>query len=365
MAYERLGQIEDSISDYNTCIECDDNCAPAYFNRGGLYHSLGKADLAIADMNKAIELDPLNMAYRENRALILRKYGRYLEAIDETIICRAVQQNPALMKNFREVKIDPKTIEKFTIDDPVLTAAAVHKHDRLFTELDTIAAFLGNVKFFALFNYDRDVLRRLAECVALRSYGKNDIILSEELFHLTGDSTRDNLYIVLDGEVQVTELKVAVPDTKELRDTIAATAGPEHGTTSATSTSSSPIMSRQPSVKFGLGQPSRQNSTRFKSPSRQLSSRSIPADRMRISPIKENLKAGEDTISYVLQKHEIFGDVTFTSGKEADHGSQTSYVYSAVVSSQSTLPCKMLVLSATDYYRCTAEYWRNLRQEVR
>lgn len=74
------GHWEEAIAEYNKAIELDPNLAIAYNNRGAAYFETGQYDLAIADFNKAIELDlNLAMAYA-NRALAYTILGMDTEA---------------------------------------------------------------------------------------------------------------------------------------------------------------------------------------------------------------------------------------------------------------------------------------------
>ena len=98
LAYERVGQIDLAISDYNTVLSIYTDYAPAYFNRAGLYNAQGHTELALAGINTAISLDPSNLIFRENKSLLLRQKGNYMEAINETMLCRAVQMQPSLGK---------------------------------------------------------------------------------------------------------------------------------------------------------------------------------------------------------------------------------------------------------------------------
>jgi hypothetical protein len=76
------------------CIVIDEEYAPAYFNRSGLYHikgtelfsycgwhgrltrvcvlgvSLGMGPQALADIDKAIRVDPSNIQFRNNRCAV-------------------------------------------------------------------------------------------------------------------------------------------------------------------------------------------------------------------------------------------------------------------------------------------------------
>jgi tetratricopeptide (TPR) repeat protein len=86
-------QIDKAISDYGICILIDENYAPSYFNRSGLYQMQGHIprshllwcvvivnsnhlneikglyELALNDLDTAIKLDPTNLDYRTNRTL--------------------------------------------------------------------------------------------------------------------------------------------------------------------------------------------------------------------------------------------------------------------------------------------------------
>ena len=59
-SYDKLGQHQRAIEDYDKVIELDPNNAEAYNNRGSSYHSLGQNERATEDFDKAIELDPNN-----------------------------------------------------------------------------------------------------------------------------------------------------------------------------------------------------------------------------------------------------------------------------------------------------------------
>jgi Flp pilus assembly protein TadD len=47
-----------ALADLNKAIAIDPNDAKAYYNRGVLYHEQGKLELALVDYNKAIALNP-------------------------------------------------------------------------------------------------------------------------------------------------------------------------------------------------------------------------------------------------------------------------------------------------------------------
>lgn len=98
LAYERVGEMDLAINDYTTVLGIYPNYAPAHFNRAGLHNAQGRTELALQGINRAIFLDPSNLIFRKNRSLLLRQKGSYIEAINETIICRAVIMQPSLGK---------------------------------------------------------------------------------------------------------------------------------------------------------------------------------------------------------------------------------------------------------------------------
>lgn len=98
LAYERVGEMNLAISDYTTVLSIYPYYAPAHFNRAGLHNAQGRTELALQGINRAISLDPSNLIFRKNRSLLLRQKGNYIEAINETIICRAVIMQPSLGK---------------------------------------------------------------------------------------------------------------------------------------------------------------------------------------------------------------------------------------------------------------------------
>ena len=56
--YDKLGQYQLAIEDFNKAISLKPDYANAYYNRGIAYVKLGQYQLAIEDYNKAISLKP-------------------------------------------------------------------------------------------------------------------------------------------------------------------------------------------------------------------------------------------------------------------------------------------------------------------
>jgi tetratricopeptide (TPR) repeat protein len=77
----KAGQYEQAIAEFDKAIELDPNYTAAYANRGNVYSQIGQHDKAIADCNKAIELDPDDAEVYGNRAAVYSHMGEHDKAI--------------------------------------------------------------------------------------------------------------------------------------------------------------------------------------------------------------------------------------------------------------------------------------------
>lgn len=75
LAKQDKGDLEGAIADYNRALELNPRYAPAYNNRASAKHDTGDLDGAIADLNRALELDPRDAAAYSNRAAAKGKKG--------------------------------------------------------------------------------------------------------------------------------------------------------------------------------------------------------------------------------------------------------------------------------------------------
>jgi len=81
-AYGKLIQYQQAIEDYNKAISLKQDYAKAYNNRGEAYNYLGHYQQAIEDLNKAISLEPdYDLAYY-NRGIAHDNLGQYQKAIE-------------------------------------------------------------------------------------------------------------------------------------------------------------------------------------------------------------------------------------------------------------------------------------------
>ena len=77
LAYFDLGNYTQAIADFNRAIEIDPRFGEAYNNRGTAYGSLGNYTQAIADFNRAIEINPRYGKAYYNRGFAYGSLGNY------------------------------------------------------------------------------------------------------------------------------------------------------------------------------------------------------------------------------------------------------------------------------------------------
>jgi tetratricopeptide (TPR) repeat protein/S1-C subfamily serine protease len=74
--YDNQGKVDLALADYNKALALNPNDADACNNRGLLYYNQGKVDLALADYNQALELDPNNVDAYNNRGNLYDDQGK-------------------------------------------------------------------------------------------------------------------------------------------------------------------------------------------------------------------------------------------------------------------------------------------------
>ena len=77
----KKGDYDRAIADYNKALELDPKDATAYNNRGFTYDNKGDYDKAIADYDAAIRLNPEYARAYNNRGFTYDKKGDYDRAI--------------------------------------------------------------------------------------------------------------------------------------------------------------------------------------------------------------------------------------------------------------------------------------------
>jgi len=86
------GQLADALSHYHAAVEGDSRNYLTYFKRGTVYLALGKAKLAISDLDRALELKPDFTTARSQRGTVFLKMGDYNNA--EIDLYHVLQEDP-------------------------------------------------------------------------------------------------------------------------------------------------------------------------------------------------------------------------------------------------------------------------------
>jgi len=90
--YNKSGNYNQAIDDYNRAIAYKPDYADAYNNRGNAYSKLDNYSQAIEDYNKTIAFKPDYAEAYNNRGSVYHRRGEYAEAIDD--YCKAIQIKP-------------------------------------------------------------------------------------------------------------------------------------------------------------------------------------------------------------------------------------------------------------------------------
>lgn len=89
LMYFHSGQLEAAIADYNRALELNPNLAAAYNNRANCYANQGKLVDALVDYDRALDLNPFHLRALINQGVTFRHLGMYQEALDNFDIALA------------------------------------------------------------------------------------------------------------------------------------------------------------------------------------------------------------------------------------------------------------------------------------
>lgn len=101
-AYRKSGNFTQAIADYNKALELNPNYVTAYNNRGIAYRRLNNYAQAFADYNKAIELKPDYFFAYYNRAYAYQTLGQYDKALADYNKALELNPNDADARNNRD-----------------------------------------------------------------------------------------------------------------------------------------------------------------------------------------------------------------------------------------------------------------------
>ena len=89
-----MGKYDKALADFNKALELNSNNAEAYENRGLIYYHEKKYSQALDEFNKAIELRNDNAEPYFSRSLTYEKLSKTQEAADD--LNKALELNPQL-----------------------------------------------------------------------------------------------------------------------------------------------------------------------------------------------------------------------------------------------------------------------------
>ena len=111
--------MSNKIAELNKAIQLDPENAQAYKDRGNAYYGAKKYDEALADWNKAVELDENFHQAINNRGMIYRERGQVDEALKN--LNRAIEIDPGFINAYfnraglyRDIKDYDKSIQDYT-----------------------------------------------------------------------------------------------------------------------------------------------------------------------------------------------------------------------------------------------------------
>jgi len=158
-----MGRLDEAIADLNKAIALDPSYYRAYYNRGFVFDKMGRLDEAIADFDKAIVLAPSFHEAYYNRGLTYNKTGLFDKAIG------------SLSKS---LEIDPDDVDALVSRG--ISYALIGQNDRAFEDFDKAIRFNQN-HMLAYFNRGKLLLN-----TGNRALAKLDFLKACELGHKEG-----------------------------------------------------------------------------------------------------------------------------------------------------------------------------------
>ncbi len=83
IAYAKLGQNEQALSDFAQAIKLNPDNAGAYSDRSDIYSRLGQMDLALQDLNQAIKIAPNDAGALNNRGALKARLRQHEQALED------------------------------------------------------------------------------------------------------------------------------------------------------------------------------------------------------------------------------------------------------------------------------------------
>jgi tetratricopeptide (TPR) repeat protein len=97
--YVENGQYENAIAEFDKAIQLDPGLADAYYNRGTVYVTLDQLELGIEDLEKATQLAPDDSEAHGNLGMAYARLGEFLMAVERLDI--AIQLDPDFANHYK------------------------------------------------------------------------------------------------------------------------------------------------------------------------------------------------------------------------------------------------------------------------
>ncbi|GMF11993.1 unnamed protein product [Phytophthora lilii] len=229
--YDARGEHSRAEAEFLACLQLDPSMHEAHFNLSVTRLKLGKDALALQALSQALSLDPQNDKYLQNRGLMYRRMGHFVQAQSEyckrdiiasgqssssglrsantaTSRSRASKRNANSGASFVPRSAQPPTrgkLSKCEMEDglfahlfgkptPDKLALACPATERSADMLSAIVARLQTLLFFQ--DFSRDMLTQVAQALDY------DVVACGKSFVL-GETHPQNFYVLLGGRLSV------------------------------------------------------------------------------------------------------------------------------------------------------------------
>ncbi|OWZ17778.1 hypothetical protein PHMEG_0008230 [Phytophthora megakarya] len=192
--YDARGEHARAEAEFLACIQLDPSMHEAHFNLSVARLKLGKDELALQALTQALALDPQNDKYLQNRGLMYRRMGYFVQAQSE--YCKPPRNTQPITRT----KLSKGEMEDglfahlFGKPTPDKLALACPTTERSADMLSAIVARLQTLLFFQ--DFSREMLTQVAQALDY------DVVACGKSF-LLGETHSQNFYVLLGGKLSI------------------------------------------------------------------------------------------------------------------------------------------------------------------
>lgn len=205
LAYEKLNRLDIAQEEYTNCIIADKFHAESYFNRAGIHRMKGNLKGAIKDINKAVELQPENLDYMNNRNIYYRDIRDYETAAQDAAVFKAAilhsgykgEPQPEVSAVYR-ARIGQREEEE--VINPIEKVMAIPPERRSGEDVLKLVEYLKGISYFSVgLKNQEEVVHKIANKLTLQRYEEFTYIFKEK-------DEGHYFYIILSGNVRIEKL---------------------------------------------------------------------------------------------------------------------------------------------------------------